>query len=136
MCNKTNTALKLEQEFISTIKGKSLADLSDMAKQPLDNITALNDLITALCNNGIKYLFHSEEFLSLPIKAHYRYGESESFLIGAYPQYKEFVPHGRAVEITDGMAQLSFIVPTQENIVYNSRYKTVRDIIPLINFEE
>lgn len=132
--NSNHTVQKLEKEYLSQIEKQSLADLAITYEMPLDNITDMFDLINTVSDDGIKFLLHNEEFLNLPILAHCCHGEEEekveTFLIEHYSD-----DDYRAIEIKYGICSLSFCAKIPEWEVNNSKYKTVRDILPLIDSE-
>lgn len=130
----TNICELLEQEYLSSIKNLSLSELSATYGQPLNNLTDLLDLTDMLYDKGIKDLFQKDEFLNLPIMAHYSYDMEDSFIIGKGSPREECIPSYRAISIDRERNQchLSFHALTPEYEVKDSEYKIVKDLLPLI----
>ncbi len=132
----SNLVEGLEREYLSNIRNQSLSELSDLCGLPLDNFTDLLDLANMIYDKAIQYLLQKEEFLNIPIIAHFSRESKETFLIEEYALNENNVIPYRAIEIDteSGYCCLSFCVRHLDGEVKNSKYKVVRDILPLIDF--
>lgn len=124
---------ELENSYLSYIRNDSLTELSEKFGVQLDSLTDLSDLFTNLYKTGIRYLLQQEEFLDLPVIAHHSFGDHETFLIEAYPLDNGTGYRSISIDNESQTCDLAFSVRQPEYEVKNSKYKTVRDILPLIN---
>lgn len=124
---------ELENSYLSYIRNDTLTELSEKFGVQLDSLTSLLDLSINLYKTGIRYLLQQEEFLDLPVIAHSSYGNSENFLIEAYPSDNGTGYRSISINNENRTCDLSFGVRLPEYEVKNSKYKTVRDILPLID---
>lgn len=130
----TNICSILEQEYLSSIKNLSLSELSATYGQPLNNLTDLLDLVNMLYDKGLKSLFQNKDFLNIPIISHYSYNETDSFLIEVCSPDKETILPYRAISIDRerGDCHLAFVGEMPEYEIVDSKYKIVKDLLPLI----
>ncbi len=132
--NNVNYPVKeLEEDYLSSIRNSSLAELSEKFGTPLDNLTDLMDLVIQLYETGINGLLQQEKFLNLPIIAHCSVGERESFLIESFPSGNGTCYRAIDIDNENHTCALSFQIRMPKYEVKDSKYKTVRDILPLID---
>lgn len=124
---------ELEEDYLSYIRNDSLTELSEKFGVQLDSLTDLIDLAINLYKTGIRSLLQKEKFLDLPVIAHCSYGNREAFLIEAYPLDNGTGYRAISIDNENHTCDLSFHSRIPEYEVKDSKYKTVRDILPLMD---
>lgn len=125
---------KLEREYISHITNRSIADLAAELAYRIDTMNDMYDLISMLYDKQIKYLFNNEEFLNLPIIAHYKYKDFDKFFIETHDSIGGIDCYN-IISINSANKEccvcFSSTTPEFEEVT-DSEYKIVKDLEPLI----
>lgn len=124
---------QLEREYISHITNQSIADLAAVLAYRIDTMNDMYDLISMLYDKQIKYLFNNEEFLNLPIIAHYKYKDFDKFFIETHDSIGEIDCYNTiSINSANKECRVCFSTTPDFEEVTDSDYKFVRDLLPLI----